>query len=141
MGSSGCSVFSRFAQGLTLGLWIQPANKHMAKLTDYYRIHRHAQHDLEIQIVDRSQANLVRSMQSLSGGESFLVSLALGPSESAGREGGIDLIFIDEGSGSLGSVSLKVALRALENLQAHHKTIGVISHQPIQRTSHSFDSS
>ena len=68
----------------------------MGKLTDYYRIHRHAQNDLEIQIVDRSQANLVRSMQSLSGGESFLVSLALGPSESAGREGSIDLIFIDE---------------------------------------------
>ena len=76
---------------------------------------------MEIQIGDRSQANLVRSMQSISGGESFLVSLALGPSESAGREGSIDLILIDEGSGSLASVSLNVALRALENLQAHHK--------------------
>ena len=64
---------------------------------------RHPQRDLEVEIVDRYQANAVRSMQSLSGGESFLVSLALalGLSELSSMEGSIDSLFIDEGFGSL----------------------------------------
>jgi exonuclease SbcC len=69
-------------------------------------------------------------MESLSGGESFLASLALalGLSEFASHHHPIDSLFIDEGFGTLDSDSLEIALSALENLQARGKTIGVISH-------------
>ncbi len=69
-------------------------------------------------------------MASLSGGESFLVSLALalGLSDLAGRTVRIDSLFIDEGFGSLDPETLEVAIAALESLRQNHKTVGVISH-------------
>ena len=69
-------------------------------------------------------------MASLSGGESFLVSLALalGLSDLAGRTVRIDSLFIDEGFGSLDPETLEVAIDALESLRQHRKTVGVISH-------------
>ena len=71
-------------------------------------------------------------MRSLSGGESFLVSLALalGLSELASGRTSIESLFIDEGFGSLDADTLEIAMTALENLQAGGKTIGVISHVP-----------
>ena len=69
-------------------------------------------------------------MHTLSGGESFLVSLALalGLSDMAGRYAEIHSLFIDEGFGALDENALDVALQALENLQSTGKTIGLISH-------------
>jgi len=69
-------------------------------------------------------------MQSLSGGESFLASLALalGLSNLAGRTIQIDSLFIDEGFGSLDSDTLDTAISALESLGQEQKTVGVISH-------------
>ncbi|HQV34274.1 MAG TPA: SbcC/MukB-like Walker B domain-containing protein, partial [Calditrichia bacterium] len=74
----------------------------------------------------------VRSTNSLSGGESFLVSLALalGLSDLASRRHAIETLFIDEGFGTLDSEALDAALSALENLQASGKMIGIISHVP-----------
>ena len=130
IGSSDGSAFSKFAQGLTLARLVELANRHLHQLTDRYRIQRCIEQELEIEIIDLYQANAVRSMQSLSGGESFLASLALalGLAELAGGQGRIDSLFIDEGFGSLDAESLETAIRALENLQAQSKTIGVISH-------------
>ena len=90
---------------------------------------RHAP-ELALEIVDTYQADNRRSMNTLSGGESFLVSLALalGLSDLAGRHTSIRSLFIDEGFGSLDEQSLDLALNTLENLQASGKTIGVISH-------------
>ena len=85
-------------------------------------------------MIGRYQANAVRSMQSLSGGESFLGSLAklaLGLSELAGRDGSIVSLFMDDRFGGLDSESLEVALRALENLQTNQNNIGVISHMDL----------
>jgi len=81
-------------------------------------------------IVDRYQADAVRSLESLSGGETFLVSLALalGLSDLARRNYPIDSLFIDEGFGTLDADTLDTALAALETLQAGGKTIGIISH-------------
>jgi exonuclease SbcC len=86
--------------------------------------------ELDLRIVDLYQANVDRPMESLSGGESFLASLALalGLSELASRHHPIDSLFIDEGFGTLDSETLEVALSALENLRAGGKTIGLISH-------------
>ena len=85
---------------------------------------------LDLLIVDEYQGGSTRTINSLSGGESFLVSLALalGLSELASRRTQIDTLFIDEGFGTLDPDTLDVALSALEMLQGTGKTIGIISH-------------
>ena len=74
--------------------------------------------------------NEVRSVNSLSGGESFLVSLslALGLSSLASNRMNVESLFIDEGFGSLDSQTLTVAMEALERLQGYGRKIGIISH-------------
>ncbi|VFQ43890.1 AAA family ATPase [Desulfoluna butyratoxydans] len=130
IGSSNGSKFSTFAQGLTLAQLVSLANRHLVTLNPRYEIQRIPGEDLELEIIDRYQADAVRPTKSLSGGESFLVSLALalGLSEMAGRKTRIESLFIDEGFGSLDSDTLDTALAALENLRLSSRTIGVISH-------------
>ncbi|MGN6533849.1 MAG: AAA family ATPase [Ginsengibacter sp.] len=130
IGSADGKKFSRFAQGLTLARLTELANLHLQKLSDRYQIIKSGEKDLELQIVDHYQADVARPMATLSGGESFLVSLslALGLSELAGRKVQIRSLFIDEGFGTLDSDTLDIAISALENLQARGKMIGIISH-------------
>jgi len=130
IGSADGKKFSEFAQGLTLARLVELANRHLHRLTDRYRILRNPLEHLDLLIVDEYQADSSRSMNSLSGGESFLVSLALalGLSELAGRKTQIDTLFIDEGFGTLDPGTLDIALSALETLQGTGKTIGIISH-------------
>ena len=80
--------------------------------------------------MDQYQASVTRPMESLSGGETFLASLALalGLSDLAGRNVRIDSLFIDEGFGALDPETLDVAVSALETMQQDRKTVGVISH-------------
>ena len=130
IGSADGKKFSEFAQGLTLARLVDLANRHLIRLTDRYRILRNPAEHLDLLVLDEYQAGNTRSMNSLSGGESFLVSLALalGLSELAGRKTQIDTLFIDEGFGTLDPDALDVALTALEMLQGTGKTIGIISH-------------
>ncbi|MEJ8756012.1 SbcC/MukB-like Walker B domain-containing protein [Pontibacter sp. H259] len=130
IGSADGNKFSRFAQGLTLARLVELANRHLQKLNDRYRIQKSAAEDLELLIVDTYQAEAVRPMNTLSGGESFLVSLALalGLSDLAGRRTQINSLFIDEGFGTLDADTLDSAISTLENLQASGKMIGIISH-------------
>jgi DNA repair protein SbcC/Rad50 len=130
IGSHDGNKFSRFAQGLTLARLVELANRHLHKLNDRYRILKSADDDLELLIVDTYQAEAVRPMNTLSGGESFLVSLALalGLSDLAGRRTQINSLFIDEGFGTLDAETLDAAISTLENLQASGKMIGIISH-------------
>jgi DNA repair protein SbcC/Rad50 len=130
IGSADGKKFSRFAQGLTLARLTELANRHLQKLSDRYLILKSAEKDLELQIVDHYQADMVRPMATLSGGESFLVSLslALGLSDLAGRKVQIRSLFIDEGFGTLDADTLDIAITALENLEASGKMIGIISH-------------
>ena len=130
IGSADGSKFSRYAQGLTLARLVQLANLHLVKLNDRYIIEKTTGSDLELEIVDRYQADTIRPMRSLSGGESFLVSLALalGLSDLASRKNRIDSLFIDEGFGTLDADTLETAISTLENLQAAGKSIGIISH-------------
>ena len=135
IGSADGSLFARFAQGLTLERLTVLANRHLKHLNPRYSIRRATgdeADDLELKIIDHYQADVPRPMQSLSGGESFLASLALalGLSELASGNTRIDSLFIDEGFGSLDGDTLEVAMSALENLQSTGKTIGVISHVP-----------
>jgi exonuclease SbcC len=130
IGSGDGKKFSTFAQGLTLARLVNIANKHLTKLNERYTIRKSSKNDLELEIVDTYQADEVRPMKTLSGGESFLVSLALalGLSELAGRKTRIDSLFIDEGFGTLDSDTLDLAIATLENLQSQAKLIGIISH-------------
>jgi exonuclease SbcC len=86
--------------------------------------------ELELEIEDLYQAGATRPMASLSGGESFLASLALalGLADLAGRNVRIDSLFIDEGFGSLDADTLDLAISALETLRQDSKTVGIISH-------------
>lgn len=130
IGSADGKKFSEFAQGLTLARLVDLANRHLHRFSDRYRILRNPDQHLDLLIQDEYQAGAVRTMNSLSGGESFLVSLALalGLSELAGRKTQIDTLFIDEGFGTLDPDTLDIALSALEMLQGTGKTIGIISH-------------
>lgn len=130
IGSHDGKSFRKFAQGLSLDLLIRHANTHLSLLNDRYRLRRTGGEELDLEIQDLHQANVTRPTASLSGGESFLTSLALalGLSDLAGKNVKIDSLFIDEGFGSLDSESLEIAVQALESLRLKNKTIGVISH-------------
>ena len=128
IGSASGETFRTFAQSLTLRKLVELANRHLESLNPRYLIE--AKEDLELDIIDLYQANHVRSMKTLSGGESFLVSLALalGLSDLASKKANIGSLFIDEGFGTLDSQTLDIAIATLEALQARGKMIGIISH-------------
>lgn len=130
IGQADGKKFRIFAQGLTLNKLVFLANQHLQQLNGRYLIQKSSDQDLELNIVDTFQADNTRSMNTLSGGESFLVSLALALalSDLAGKHAQIQSLFIDEGFGTLDENSLDLAITTLENLQANGKTIGVISH-------------
>jgi exonuclease SbcC len=83
-----------------------------------------------MEVIDSFQGDVVRPVNTLSGGESFIVSLALalGLSELASKNISIDSLFLDEGFGTLDEENLDIALNALTLLQNSGKMIGVISH-------------
>lgn len=130
IGSHDGSKFRKFAQSISLDILTRHANKHLTRLSERYQIDSDKTEELNLQIEDLHQAGTKRPMESLSGGESFLVSLALalGLSDLAGRTVRIDSLFVDEGFGSLDPESLDIAIDALESLRQDHKTVGVISH-------------
>lgn len=131
IGSATGSVFRKFAQSLTLQQLIFHANRHLARLQGgRYFLQKKAETELELEIVDRFQADFTRSINTLSGGETFLTSLALalGLADLAGKKTQIQTLFIDEGFGALDENTLDLAISTLETLQARGVLIGVISH-------------
>jgi len=130
IGSRDGGKFRSFAQGLTLAHLVYLANQQLIKLHGRYQLQRHEQNTLGLEVIDTWQADTVRDTKTLSGGESFLVSLALALalSDLVSAKTSIDSLFLDEGFGTLDSDTLEVALDALDNLNASGKTIGVISH-------------
>jgi exonuclease SbcC len=132
VGSHDGSRFRSFAQSLTLEGLLAHANHHLEDLARRYRLERVPGTDLDLQVVDRELADEVRSVHSLSGGESFLVSLALalGLASLSSDRVEVESLFIDEGFGSLDAASLDLALSSLDALQALGRQVGVISHVP-----------
>lgn len=128
-GSADGAKFKVLAQGYTLDVLLSYANKHLQELTKRYEIQR-IPDTLALQVVDLDMLGEVRSVHSLSGGESFLVSLALalGLSSLSSNRMKIESLFIDEGFGSLDIDTLRIAMNALESLQTQGRKIGVISH-------------
>lgn len=128
-GSADGKKFKVIAQGYTLNLLLRYANKHLSYLAKRYEL-KQVSEQLTLQVVDRYMLDEVRTVHSLSGGESFLVSLALalGLSSLSSRNLNVDSLFIDEGFGSLDAETLNMAMEALEQLQSQGRKIGVISH-------------
>lgn len=130
IGSADGAKYRRFAQGLTLDHLIHLANQQLERLHGRYQLRRRALGELELEVVDTWQADVARDCRTLSGGESFLVSLALALalSDLVSHKTSIDSLFLDEGFGTLDGETLEVALDALDALNASGKMIGVISH-------------
>lgn len=130
IGSASGAKLRTFAQSLTLERLLLEANAQLAELSPRYRLERVPGTDLALQVVDLDMGDEVRSVDSLSGGESFLVSLALALALSSlsSRQTQVESLFIDEGFGTLDPDSLDLALSSLDSLQAAGRQIGVISH-------------
>ncbi len=130
IGSAKGDKFRKFAQGLTLDHLLQLANRHLARLHGRYLLRRKPTGELELDIVDAWQGDATRDTRTLSGGEGFLVSLALALalSDLVSNKTSIDSLFLDEGFGSLDGDTLEIALTALDSLNASGKMIGIISH-------------
>ena len=130
IGSAKGDKYRKFAQGLTLEHLLQLANQHLARLHGRYLLRRKSTGELELEIVDAWQGDAARDTRTLSGGEGFLVSLALALalSDLVSNKTSIDSLFLDEGFGSLDGDTLEIALTALDSLNASGKMIGIISH-------------
>lgn len=130
IGSQKGDKFRRFAQGLTLDHLVYLANMQLNRLHGRYLLQRKKSEALELQVLDTWQGDDIRDTKTLSGGEGFLVSLALALalSDLVSHKTQIESLFLDEGFGTLDSETLDTALNALDSLNASGKMIGVISH-------------
>ena len=130
IGSADGAKYRKFAQGLTLDHLVYLANQQLQRLHGRYQLARRGSGELELEVVDTWQGDVARDCKTLSGGESFLVSLALALalSDLVSHKTSIDSLFLDEGFGTLDGETLEVALDALDALNASGKMIGVISH-------------
>ncbi|MFN8346872.1 MAG: SbcC/MukB-like Walker B domain-containing protein [Spirosomataceae bacterium] len=125
------SRFSSFAQNLTLSNLIGLANQRLRHLSDRYILDKPKEETESLYVIDTYQGSAHRAVNTLSGGETFTLSLALALalSDLASQNVSIESLFIDEGFGTLDPDSLDMALGVLERLQSEsNKTIGIISH-------------
>lgn len=129
LGDATGKTMRNLAQTQTLKILLHYANSHLRTLNKRYELTAIEQ-SLDIAIVDKDMADEQRSVNTLSGGESFLVSLALalGLASLSSNKVSINSLFIDEGFGTLDSETLSIAMDALDSLQAQGRKVGVISH-------------
>jgi exonuclease SbcC len=132
IGDATGNKFNTRAQELTLQHLLILANRRMGKLHSRYKLLLpEKMEDDDLRVEDAYMGNEVRTIRTLSGGETFVLSLALalGLSDLASRDIRIDSLFVDEGFGSLDPDTLEEALSTLEQLQTEsNKTVGIISH-------------
>ena len=129
IGSATGDTFRKIAQAYNLDLLVHHANVQLRQLVRRYRLKRGSS-TLGLLVMDTEMGDELRSVHSLSGGETFLVSLALalGLASMASSTLKIESLFIDEGFGSLDPESLQLAMDALDGLQAQGRKVAVISH-------------
>ncbi|QOQ77588.1 AAA family ATPase [Pseudomonas poae] len=129
IGSATGDTFRKIAQAYNLDLLVHHANVQLRQLVRRYRLKRGGSM-LGLLVMDTEMGDELRSVHSLSGGETFLVSLALalGLASMASSTLKIESLFIDEGFGSLDPESLQLAMDALDGLQAQGRKVAVISH-------------
>lgn len=136
IGSADGKEFKKLAQKVTLSHLAHLANRHMEKMTDRYRFEFDTKElwstrDADLMIHDAYDAQGLRSCTTLSGGETFIASLALalGLSDFASENARIESLFIDEGFGTLDPETLDMAVSALEKIQTDgNKILCLITH-------------
>lgn len=129
IGTTATDNFRDVAQAYTMRILLDQANYFLRKLSQRYELTCYS-NSLAIMVMDKEMGGELRSASSLSGGETFLVSLALALGLAALNDENlnIDMLFIDEGFGTLDGESLEMAVQALGNMQKFGKKIGIISH-------------
>jgi exonuclease SbcC len=123
--------FRRRVQRQVADRLLAQTNEILEKISGrYYIRQKPSEQGLALEIEDTYQANVRRLPRTLSGGESFIVSLALalGLSELANNGKAVDSLFLDEGFGNLDAENLYTVISTLESLHTHGKIVGVISH-------------
>ena len=127
-------AFNVYVQRLTLKHLLDLANVHLYKLNKRYSLKMEESYkpkeELNFNLIDHYQTDQIRLVDTSSGGEKFIISLALalGLSDLASKNVKIDSLFIDEGFGTLDNNTLEIVISTLENLQSQGKMIGIISH-------------
>ena len=127
-------AFNVYVQRLTLKHLLDLANVHLYKLNKRYSLKMEDNYkpkeELNFNLIDHYQTDQARLVDTSSGGEKFIISLALalGLSDLASKNVKIDSLFIDEGFGTLDSNTLETVISTLETLQSQGKMIGIISH-------------
>ena len=130
LGTNDGGKFRNVAQSFLLQNLVRSANEYLKELTQRYRLDC-VPGTLTLSLRDMYQGEMVSPVDTLSGGESFLVSLSLALAlSSINRKGfSIDTLFIDEGFGNLSSNELETVLNMLARLQKMNgKRVGIISH-------------
>ncbi len=132
LGDATGSRFRTYVQSITLDVLVARANEQLARIAPRYRLGRAPGESLALQVIDLDSASAIRPVSSLSGGETFLASLALalGLSSLAARDLRIGSLFIDEGFGTLDAKTLETVIELLESLQASGRQVGIITHVP-----------
>lgn len=129
IGADG-KTLRKIAQCYTLSFLITHANQEIRKFNSRYELQQ-VKHSLGIRVIDHDRADDIRDTTSLSGGETFIVSLglALGLSALSSRNISFENLFIDEGFGTLDPDTLATVIDSLAMLQSSQgKKVGVISH-------------
>ena len=128
-GSADGKKFRKLAQSYVLGSLVNAANEYMTTLTDRYTLKVHPGTFI-IELEDAYQGYASRVASTISGGESFLVSLSLALALSdIGTGLSVDTLFIDEGFGTLSGDPLQRAVDTLKSLNKHvGRHVGIISH-------------
>ena len=129
IGADG-KTLRKIAQCYTLSFLIAHANQEIRKFNSRYELQQ-VKHSLGIRVIDHDRADDIRDTTSLSGGETFIVSLglALGLSALSSRNISFENLFIDEGFGTLDPDTLATVINSLAMLQSSQgKKVGVISH-------------
>ena len=129
IGADG-KTLRKIAQCYTLSFLIAHANQEIRKFNSRYELQQ-VKHSLGIRVIDHDRADDIRDTTSLSGGETFIVSLglALGLSVLSSRNISFENLFIDEGFGTLDPDTLSTVIDSLAMLQSSQgKKVGVISH-------------
>ena len=129
IGDSKGNTFRRIAQSYVLTCLIHSANSYMKTLTDRYTL-KVAPGTFVISLEDAYQGYVSRAASTISGGESFLVSLSLALALSdIGQKLAVDTLFIDEGFGTLSGEPLQNAINTLRSLHTKSgRHVGIISH-------------
>jgi exonuclease SbcC len=136
IGSNDGKKYQRIVQRITLARLLEYTNIHLKEFSNRYSVsllssdNDNSNQSLDLQIQDHDNYGKLRNVSTLSGGETFLVSLsmALGIATMISSTTEVESLFLDEGFGTLDSYTLEIVMQTLENLQQKGRKIGIISH-------------